>query len=201
MVVAKAEDDGDAGSPSNRKWNEELVLGSVAAGIAWAIALVLFIRKWLKRRRRAMLKAELHRASTQKASNKYGSIEDLSEENTQDGEEEGSSLGLISNKEVNKVPSQPSPCTVISFTALGALDEVSYFPSLLLGEIFTPRDLCLGTFFAACLILAVVTLFLSLFKPLLAFLDRIPLYVIVTSFAVVLTIGVVIDVISVDTDE
>ena len=98
--------------------------------------------------------------------------------------------------EASGVPGRPSPWTVISLTTLGALDEVSYFPSLLLGKFFTPLDLCIGTFIAACLILVVVTLFLSQCKPVLDWLDRIPLYGIVLVFALALTTGVILDMMS-----
>ncbi|KAL3802968.1 hypothetical protein HJC23_011591 [Cyclotella cryptica] len=168
---------------SEVKWpDEEIILGSIGAGLCWVIAIALFVRKYLKKRRRAaeqglhLSDRELHRAVTQKVSNQYGSIP------SEDDNDE------------NLVSSRPSPWAVISFTTLGALDEVSYFPSLLLGGIFTPYDLCLGTFFAACIVLAVVTLFLAQCKPLLDFLDRIPLYGIVATFATALTLGVIFDV-------
>jgi hypothetical protein len=160
--------------------DENIILGSIGAGICWIIAIFLFVRKCLKRRRRArekdltMSERELHRATTQQVSNKYGSI------HTDDEDE-------------NEISSTPSPLAVVSFTALGALDEVSYFPSLLLGGIFTPFDLCLGTLFAAIIVLIVVTVFLSQFKPVLDFLDRIPLYGIVAVFATVLTCDVLFD--------
>ena len=169
--------------------DEEIILGSIGAGICWVIAIVLFVRKILKKRRRAaatnrdalsLSEKELHRAATQKVSNQYGSIHSGDESE-------------------NEVSSRPSPWAVISFTTLGALDEVSYFPSLLLGGVFTPLDLCLGTFFAACIVLVVVTVFLAQCKPVLDFLDRIPLYGIVAVFATVLTVGVVIDVMMDDT--
>ena len=55
----------------------------------------------------------------------------------------------------DKVSSKASPWTVMSFTTLGALDEISYFPSSLLGKIFAPLDLILGTLFASCMVLIV----------------------------------------------
>lgn len=171
---------------SDSHWpDEEIILGSTGAAICWAIAIFLFVRKCLKKRRRARAaerddinrsEKELHRAATQKVSNQYGSI------HTDDLDDE------------HEVSSKPSPWAVISFTTLGALDEVSYFPSLLLGGMFTPLDLCLGTFFAACIVLAVVTLFLAQCKPVLDFLDRIPLYGIVAAFATVLTGDVIFDI-------
>ena len=170
------------------KWpNDEIILGAIGAAICWAIAIFLFIKKCLKKRRRAAAAAQrenpnksenerdLHRASTHRVSNQYGSI------NTNEDEED-------------VISSSPSPWAVVSFTTLGALDEVCYFPSLLLGGMFTPFDLCAGTFLAACIVLAIVTFFLGRCKPVLDFLDRIPLYGIVSAFATVLTIGVVIDV-------
>ncbi|KAL7542938.1 hypothetical protein ACHAXR_012224 [Thalassiosira sp. AJA248-18] len=180
-AVATNRDGDDMQTSSEDQWMEEIILGSIGAGICWIIALVLYVRKLLKKKRRAVAQAELHRATTTKAGNKYGAIEES--EKALESEED----------EADTVPSRPSPWTVISLTTLGALDEVSYFPSLLLAKMFTPLDLCLGTFFAACIILVVVTLFLSQCKPLLHWLDRIPLYGIVTAFAVVLTAGVIVD--------
>jgi hypothetical protein len=177
-------------SSSDVKWpDEEIILGSIGAGLCWVIAIVLFVRKYLKKLRRTteqglhLSEKELHRAVTQKVSNQYGSIpsdDDIDE---------------------NQVSSRPSPWAVISFTTLGALDEVSYFPSLLLGGVFTPYDLCLGTFLAACIVLVLVTVFLAQCKPLLDFLDRIPLYGIVSTFAAALTLGVIFDVMMNDETE
>ena len=168
---------------STTNWpDEEIILGSIGAGICWMIAIFLFLKKCLKRRRRAaerdmtQSEKELHRAMTQKVSNQYGSI------HVDDEDDE------------HQVSSEPSPWAVISFTTLGALDEVSYFPSLLLGGLFSPLDLCLGTLFAACIVLVLVTVFLARCKPVLDFLDRIPLYGIVGAFATVLTGGVIFDV-------
>lgn len=170
---------------SNIKWpNDEIILGAIGAAICWAIAIFLFIKKCLKKRRCAAQRdnpdksengRDLHRASTHRVSNQYGSV------NTNEDEDD-------------RISSSPSPWAVMSFTTLGALDEVSYFPSLLLGGMFTPFDLCMGTFLASCIVLAVVTFFLARCKPVLDFLDRIPLYGIISAFATVLTIGVIIDV-------
>ena len=183
----------DANYNDGNTWDVQLVLSSIGAGICWAIALGLYIKKWLKRRRRAAARVELQRRTTQQAGNTYGSISEHSEEgnNARNEEEEDP-------EQSDGVSSEPSPWAVISFTTLGALDEVIYFPSLLLAKMFTPLELCLGTFFAANIILIVVTLFLSQCNPLLQWLDRIPLYGIVSAFAVVLTIGVIMDIISGD---
>lgn len=179
-----------------RKWDEEAILGSIGAGVCYAIALSLYVRKWW-RRRWTEGRIPLHRATTRKISNTYGAIDESEEIRDRD---ECKSLQGDDNDEddgeASGVPGRPSPWTVISLTTLGALDEVSYFPSLLLGKFFTPLDLCIGTFIAACLILVVVTLFLSQCKPVLDWLDRIPLYGIVLVFALALTTGVILDMIS-----
>lgn len=182
-------------SPSEGKWDEEAILGSIGAGICYTIALLLYIRKWLRQRRRKK-QVLLHRATTEKISNLYGSIDGSQEFRDRDECELQPGDAGGEDKGEETVPSQPSPWTVISFTMIGALDEVSYFPSLLLGKIFTPLDLCVGTFFAACIILAVVTLFLSQCKPVLDWLDRIPLYVTVFAFALALTASAILDTMS-----
>jgi hypothetical protein len=78
---------------------------------------------------------------------------------------------------------------IMSLTTLGALDEISYFPALLVGNVFSPSELCIGTLLASGIILVIVLMFLSKFKPLVDFLDSIPLYGIVGIFAVILTAG------------
>jgi hypothetical protein len=89
--------------------------------------------------------------------------------------------------------SHPSFWTVISLTTLGALDEMSYFPALVVGQVVSPLDLCLGTLLAACVIVVMVTCFLQPITPLMTWLDRIPLHGIVTMFATVLTLNVLWD--------
>ena len=78
------------------------------------------------------------------------------------------------NDDVNKIPSTPSISMVIFFTTMGALDEISYFPALIMGKIFTPIELCVGAFIAAVLILSVISLFLAQCQPFVDCLDRIP---------------------------
>lgn len=175
--------------------NEEILLGSIGAGFCWMIAAALYIKKWLKRRRRAAAKSEFQRKTTHPTEN-YGSVETSSDDGSCELLQnlEQSLVCEAGNDDKDDDRIQLSPWTVVSFTFLGALDEISYFPSLVLGGLFTPVDLCLGTFFAACIVLIVVTLFLSKCKPLLDWLDEIPLYGIVATFATVLTAGVVWDV-------
>ena len=195
-AVATTNDGGIVESSSESKWSEEVILGSIGAGICYSIALVLYIRKWLKRRRRSEGQDQLHRASTKKISNTYGTVSESQVNRDSEERELFQECDDEHDVEEDKGPTRPSPWAVISFTIIGALDEVSYFPSLLLGKVFSPLDLCVGTILAACIVLVVVTLFLSQCKPILDWLDRIPLYGIVFAFALALTTSVIFDVVS-----
>mmetsp|Transcript_16104 Transcript_16104/g.24441 ORF Transcript_16104/g.24441 Transcript_16104/m.24441 type:complete len:262 (-) Transcript_16104:341-1126(-) len=184
-------DSDDVKSPS------EVILGPVASAVCWIISLVLYLRHWLKRRRRANILAQLHRASTQEMCNTYTyeSIHSTLENAEQDD------LSLEHEEDSDDiVPTRPSPWIVILLTILGALDKLSYFSSLLVGRMFSPLDLCLGTFFAACIILLImvaISILLPRCKPLLDWLYRLPRYGMVSAFAVVLTTCTIVDTMSV----
>lgn len=161
----------------------DYILGALAATLCWGIALFLYIKKILKKRRREIQQANaplINNNLSLDDGSSYGSVPYHAPDSDDNNVGEGGAVSL-------------SPWTVVSLTFLGALDEVSYFPSLLLGKVFSPLDLCLGTFLAACLVLSVVTLFLSRSQPLLDCLDRIPLYAILSIFATILTVGVILD--------
>eukprot|EP00978_Attheya_sp_CCMP212_P027893 scaffold94627_cov53-Attheya_sp.AAC.3 len=165
---------------SGPSYRQDVVLEMVGAVSCWAIAIFLYVKKMLKRRRKALA---LALAVDTSVTGNYGTIESSAQQDSFDDHE----------AEETKTPKEFSPWTVISLTTLGALDEMCYFPALVVGNIFTPFQLCAGTLFAACLILAVVVFFLARCKPILDFLDRIPLHGTVTLFAMVLTLGVVFD--------
>jgi hypothetical protein len=90
-------------------------------------------------------------------------------------------------------PSSFQPWTIITLTVSGALDEISYFPSLLLGHIFTGTELIVGTVITVLIMLCIVTQLLQYCQPLLHCLDQIPLYGIITLYAILLTVNLVID--------
>lgn len=152
---------------------DDWIFGVIGAILCWIIAATLYVKKLLKRRRRQ----EHQQSHVDAPSEGYGSVP-VNVEETREQDEPSITF---------------SPLTVISLTFLGALDEMSYFPALLVGGVFTWWELCLGTLFAACLILFIITLFLSQCQPLIEWLDSIPLYCIVGMFAIVLTIGVIVD--------
>jgi hypothetical protein len=151
-----------------------LVLEGMGALLCWTIAGLLYLKKWLKRRRRQLKNQE--QGAQPLSSVDYGAVGESSTETEQDSV-------------------TYSPWAVMTFTMLGALDEISYFPALLVGGIFTPLELCLGTLLAAVLVLVLVTQFLVTCTPLMEFLDKIPLYSIVALFATILTLGVFLDLI------
>lgn len=177
------------------------ILGLVGAVICWAIAIGLYVKKMMKKRKRAMAAAAAEMLETEKG------IMVNEEENSliaSDGDEEDIDAAAAAEIDESRddssddssdggigrdIPSTPSILMVASLTTLGALDEISYFPAILVGNVFSPVELCLGTLFATIIILVIVLAFLTRCKPLIDFLDSIPLYGIVGIFAVILTTG------------
>mmetsp|Transcript_2689 Transcript_2689/g.5012 ORF Transcript_2689/g.5012 Transcript_2689/m.5012 type:complete len:257 (-) Transcript_2689:7804-8574(-) len=181
------------------KFDESFVLGLAGAIMCWAIAIGLYVKKWMKRRQRRR-RRQLVGAETTVDSVDHESL-NLVHENEVDArsnppatEEQlnefmSDTTSNSSDNSERDVPSTPSIKMIISLTILGTLDEMSYFPALLVGKVFSPFELILGTGFATAIVLVIVLAFLSKFKPLVDFLDGIPLYGIVGIFAVILTIG------------
>ena len=91
------------------------------------------------------------------------------------------------------------PWTVIALTAIGFLDEISYFPAVILGNIFDIYQLCLGTLFAAFIMVMIQAILSNNYciQPIIKFLDNhIPLYGIISIFATILTVHLIIDIVS-----
>ena len=177
------------------------ILGLVGAVICWAIAIGLYVKKMMKKRKRAMAAAAAEMLETEKG------IMVNEEENSLivsdgNGDSDEEDIDAAAATEIDEsrddssdggigrdIPSTPSILMVASLTTLGALDEISYFPAILVGNVFSPVELCVGTLFATIIILVIVLAFLTRCKPLIDFLDSIPLYGIVGIFAVILTTG------------
>ena len=165
---------------------EDYILGAIGATLCWGIAIFLLVKKITK------LKQRQERLASQ------GEALLVATASLDDGSSYGSvpTNTRILAPEDEDAPLEEvawNPCLVVSLTIVGALDEVSYFPSLILGKVFSPVDLCLGSLLAAGLIVAIVGLFLTRCRPILEFLDRVPLYAILFVFATVLTIGAILD--------
>mmetsp|Transcript_27786 Transcript_27786/g.41337 ORF Transcript_27786/g.41337 Transcript_27786/m.41337 type:complete len:257 (-) Transcript_27786:44-814(-) len=177
--------------------DSSFVLGLTSALICWIIAGFLFFKKMLKKRRRAMkAMAETSVGITEENSiiEKDEETPLIAEESLEDkvdiGEviDDNSSSSDDSSVNERNIPNTPSIRMVLLLTFLGALDEISYFPALVLGDVFSAKELITGTFLAATIILIIVLFFLSRFKRLVDFLDSIPLYGIVGMFAFFLTL-------------
>lgn len=80
------------------------------------------------------------------------------------------------------------PLTIITLTVLGGVDEISYFPALIVGEVFTVPELCLGTLLASLVLLAGIECIIARLPQCLIVLEHLPVYAVVTLFAFVLTL-------------
>lgn len=206
--------DGEEGSEQLEE-HVSFIMESIGVLICWSIAIFLFTKKMLKNKRKQQRLLEESQASNDFSLGHHATHSlafsmdsggggddallrpsqsfdggDLTAEGNSNGIEFDSTDDERDNiQDLNTIPTTPSVPLVISLTTLGALDEISYFPALIMGKIFTPTELCVGAFMAALIILSVITLFLAQCKPLVDCLDRIPLYGIVGTFAVVLTVG------------
>ena len=177
---------------------EEYILGAIGATLCWGIAIFLLAKKMIKskKRREAMLRKVARQGEGPLL------VVGTTDTNSVVPVDDGSSYGSVpTTSDTAQEPENASeeggvswsPWVVVSLTMVGSLDEVSYFPSLILGKVFSPFELCLGTLLAACLIVAVVGLFLSRCRPILEVLDRIPLYAVLFVLATILTIGAILD--------
>jgi hypothetical protein len=166
----------------------DLILGAVGALLCWILAAFLYLRARRKQREREALPSS---SSQPDAKGDYGSLEgaesaalnapvSASGHDASDGDFQGESQGQGAR-----------PWLIVTLTILGSLDEVSYFPALILGGVFTATELCLATLLSSLIILVVLYFFLAQCKPLLDVLDSIPLYGIVAFFAVLLSIEVI----------
>ena len=168
--------------PSKETW----ILGAIGAGLCWAIAIGLWIKQWLKKKkRRAEIQEEQQQIQLEHplgGTEGYGAVAGKEEEGTLQIQEQ--------EEQVLVIPIEASPWIVASLTCLGAMDEISYFPALLVSHIFTGWEMVLGSFLAAILILTIITTFLATCQPLIQCLDQIPLYYIVGMFAIILSVGV-----------
>jgi hypothetical protein len=186
-------------SYSNLELEElELKWEVVAAAICWLLAAGFCIKKQIKKRRRRHQQQhqqqqqqplQLQEPQFQSAANdnnsvvEYGSLSQEEQPLTKEDEEDW-----------HRLPKSSQPWTVVSLTALGFLDEISFFPALVIGGIFTVWELCVGTLLAGLLILSIQVFLATQCKPLIDFLDdRVPLYGIIAAFATILTLHLLWD--------
>jgi hypothetical protein len=167
----------------------DIFLVAVSAVLCWTLAAFLFWRSWQKSRTRngrevtepesvAIQSKRDEFYGTYVQSSTLEAIEEEMEENNYSAGDE-----LENSFRTNTL----RPWMLGSLVVLGSLDEVSYFPALILGDVFTAAELCLGTFLASLFMLTVVMVFLSQCQPILDFVDKIPLYAVVAVFAAIVT--------------
>jgi hypothetical protein len=175
----------------------EVQLEGIAVVICWLLAIGFFVKKLLKKRRRRQQQqvAPKESASTNdsiEVEYSYGAVDSSSPEE----EEAADDIDIgIDDDDWNRLPTSSQPWTVVSLTTLGFLDEISYFPALILGHIFSVWELVLGTLLAGILMLAIQVFLATQCKPLMDFLnDRVPLYGIITVFATILTLHLLWDI-------
>ena len=188
---------------------EDFLLAMAGSLLCWVIAAILYYNEWRKRRKYQNERDErlrqsdaeaaamfqpadssrqiVHSGAPLESTPAYGSvvdssfeplIEDYNGNNSEHGSDEASSRrekGL-------------QIWLVIALTIVGAIDEVCYFPALVVGKVFSVAELTLGTLLASLAILMIVCVALAPCKPVLEFLDRIPLYAIVVLFAIIMTV-------------
>jgi hypothetical protein len=85
------------------------------------------------------------------------------------------------------------PWMILSFTILGGLDEVAYFPALILGKVFTWAELVLASLLTSLIVLLCVDVLVKRCNVCLRVLDRIPLYAVVAMYAFLLTVEIIWD--------
>ena len=159
-------------------WLSETGLTAVGVVVCWSLALFLLYKSIQKRKRKRAQREEQEMHETDSLVVAPDASSDMDGDEHQDESLEG----------------RPRPWMVISLTFLGSLDEISYFPSLILGGILNAAELCIGTALAALVILVIVVVFLRQCKPLMDCLDRIPLYGVVALFASILSVELVWDI-------
>ena len=203
----------------------EIKLEALAVLICWLLAFGFCIRKLCRKRYRMLhgeTTARTRTTTTTTTTNprthnnnrpNYGSLADSSDDDDDnknknamgnphddDDEEDGGGSDSSSDDDDNwrQIPTSAQPYSVITLTMLGFLDEISYFPAVILGNIFDVYQLCLGTLFAAIIMLCIQAFLANQCRPLVKCLDdHVPLYGIIGIFAIVLTIHLILDTVKV----
>jgi hypothetical protein len=175
-------------------------LAAIGALLCWTLALAL----WIKARRKAQRRRERDRQRQLEAvAARYGAIGETNGEGWLGDAEaalEGERQALRTS--ATKAPSEPvqlveasaaTPLQVFALAIIGALDEASYFPALLMAKTFTAAELAMGAALACLAIMLALTLLKRLCRPAVDCFDRVPLYLVVTVFALLLSVQLAAD--------
>ena len=180
----------------------------IGAGLAWLMAIFFYVKKMLKRRRKKAEKAlmsieseaqeccQIASDASKNINHNYSSIvqeeiisnpvdDALLQKNDAPESKDGKHLGDLITAQ---------PLQVAALTFVGALDEISYFPAILLSKTFTVIDLHVAALIACLAVLLVVQLLLVTCMPAIEWLDKnIQLYGVIAIFATLLTIEAIFD--------
>lgn len=161
------------------QWPTELCLQFFGVVLVWVIMVILLLQWCRKKQRKARTRAE------------EALLRDTDAE------------GYLTMMEVAKASSSKQAdappnvlqdvCSVVCLTLTGGLDEVAYFPSLLLTNTYNITQLSIGTGLACIVMLVVLICFLGQCKPLLEALDAVPMWAFVAFYALLLTLVFAID--------
>jgi hypothetical protein len=176
----------------------ELKLEFLAVLICWALAAGFFLKKLHKKRRRQQNKGQQAKNKNKESGSMEITLESfeqttygsLSQQDAEEGHEDA-------EEEWQNISSSHQPWTVATLTSIGFLDEISYFPALIVGNVFSVWELCVGTLLAGSLMLCIQVFLAKQCKPIINFLDnRVPLYGIIALFATILTVHWIWDVLA-----
>jgi hypothetical protein len=182
--------------------NSEVVLETVGATLCWIFSGYFFIKSCRTSQKRGAA-TSLQDDNSPECSTRQDNSEGLLPAG-----EAYSSYGAAEQQRLEGAETVPSlepttdptplaspvaqPWMIASLTIIGSLDEISYFPAVIVGQIFTSAELIAGTVIASLLILALVEFLQRHCLCVLEVLDRIPLYAIIGLFAILLTIEAVV---------
>lgn len=188
----------------------DLIISSFGAIFCWVVAGYLYYRSWRKRQRRRQQREreeQQQRAPQQEEHERNLVVGDTTtaaaterDALLQQQESQKENPSSADDASTTRRNEKPRLWMVVSLTFLGSLDEISYFPGLLLGRVFTPAELSGGALLAALTMLLIVTTCLGTCQPCMECLDRIPLFGVVGVFAILLTGEVIWDLIAPDND-
>lgn len=175
------------------EFNEERCMHMIAAIITWIIAFYFYCKARCKRNKRLKKGGALLDDNVKNYQSFDDNVRDEHRENDNTSFCSSSSDSSVNYEELNIGNDVARPITVCSLTFLGGLDELTYFPSLLIGKTFTPLELSLGAMIACVLIIIMISSILSTCRPILNWMDSIPLYYIIGLLAIFLSADTVLD--------
>jgi hypothetical protein len=178
-----------------------LVWSCLGALLCWVLAAYFFCKTMMKRRRRKQAQEAAIAARPTVLSTEVPLAVDetsalLGKPASQNPAGDDDHLQLEEERTTRMGLMTAQPWSVVTLTMTGFLDEVSYFPALILGRVFTVPEFIAATALTVVIMLLIVTQCLAKCRPLLDCLDHIPLYGIITLFAIILTVDAVLDFVS-----